>query len=102
MNAQETAPVTTEVVERTGIITLDRPRALNSLNGEMVALIAGALDAWRDDDAIDRVVLRSSGKHFCAGGDVRAAREGVLSGRAADVDRFFEEEYALKDRKSVV
>ena len=95
MNAQETAPVTTEVVERTGIITLDRPKALNSLNGEMVALIAGALDAWRDDDAIDRVVLRSSGKHFCAGGDVRAAREGVLSGRAADVDRFFEEEYAL-------
>lgn len=95
MTSHDAPQVTTDVVERTGIITLDRPKALNSLNSAMVSLIAEALAAWRDDDAIDQVVIRSSSKHFCAGGDVRAAREGVLSGNADEVDRFFAEEYAL-------
>ncbi|WP_288831889.1 3-hydroxyisobutyryl-CoA hydrolase [uncultured Corynebacterium sp.] len=89
------APVTTTVVEKTGIITLDRPKALNSLSGEMIDLIAAALDAWRGDEGIEQVVIQSSGKHFCAGGDVRAAREGVLGGDAEGVDDFFEREYAL-------
>ncbi len=89
------APVATSVVEKTGIITLDRPKALNSLSGEMIDLIAAALDAWRGDEGIEQVVIQSSGKHFCAGGDVRAAREGVLGGDAEGVDDFFEREYAL-------
>lgn len=89
------APVLTEIRGTTGVITLDRPKALNSLNTEMVDIIQGALDTWRDDDAIEQVVVQSSGKHFCAGGDVRAVRDGVLDGKLAEVERFFADEYAM-------
>ncbi len=88
-------PVKTTVINTTGVITLDRPKALNSLNNEMVTIISEALEKWRDDEGVEQVVIRSSGKHFCAGGDVREARDGILNGRAGDVDRFFAEEYEL-------
>ncbi|WKD58002.1 putative enoyl-CoA hydratase [Corynebacterium capitovis DSM 44611] len=88
-------PVLTDVMDSTGVITLNRPKALNSLNREMVDAIKGALDAWREDAGVEQVIIRSSGKHFCAGGDVRAAREGILSGRAVDVDEFFAREYEM-------
>lgn len=89
------APVLTEIRGTTGVITLNRPKALNSLNTEMVDIIQGALDTWRDDDAIEQVVVQSSGKHFCAGGDVRAVREALLEGNNEEVERFFNEEYAM-------
>lgn len=88
-------PVKTSVLHHTGVITLDRPKALNSLNHEMVGLIAAALDQWRDDASIEQVIIHSSGKHFCAGGDVRAAREGVVEGRAEEVDSYFADEYEM-------
>lgn len=89
------APVLTEIRGTTGVITLDRPKALNSLNTEMVDIIKEALEKWSDDDAIEQVVVQSSGKHFCAGGDVRAVREALLEGNLEEVERFFNEEYAM-------
>lgn len=61
-------PVRTTVLHDTGIITFDRPKALNSLNHEMVTLLAAALGAWRDDGSVDHVVIHSTGTHFCSGG----------------------------------
>lgn len=87
--------IKTEVRETTGVITLDRPKALNSLSPEMARAMDAALKQWRDDDAIEQVVVQSSAKHFCSGGDVRAAREGILEGRGDEVDAFFADEYAM-------
>ena len=87
--------VKTEVRGTTGVITLDRPKALNSLNPEMARAIDEILKQWRDDDTVTQVVIQSSGKHFCSGGDVRAARDGVLEGRLDEVDAFFADEYAM-------
>ena len=87
--------VKTEVRGATGVITLDRPKALNSLNPEMARAIDETLKRWRDDDTVAQVVIQSSGKHFCSGGDVRAARDGVLEGRLEEVDAFFADEYAM-------
>ncbi|QXB18017.1 Enoyl-CoA hydratase/carnithine racemase [Corynebacterium coyleae] len=87
--------VKTEVRGTTGVITLDRPKALNSLNPEMARAIDEILKQWRDDDTVTQVVIQSSGKHFCSGGDVRAARDGVLEGRLDEVDTFFADEYAM-------
>ncbi|WP_269509392.1 3-hydroxyisobutyryl-CoA hydrolase [Corynebacterium faecium] len=87
--------IKTEVRETTGVITLDRPKALNSLNPEMARAIDATLKQWRGDDAIEQVVVQSSGKHFCSGGDVRAARDGILEGRGDEVDAFFADEYAM-------
>ena len=87
--------IKTEVRDTTGVITLDRPKALNSLSPEMARAIDATLKQWRDDDAIEQVVVQSSGKHFCSGGDVRAARDGILEGRGDEVDAFFADEYAM-------
>lgn len=91
--------VHTSVVNGTGLIVLDRPKALNSLSLAMVRDIAQALMAWRDDAAVAAVVIRGgSEKAFCAGGDIRffydVGRAG-LQGGSALLEDFFTEEYAL-------
>ncbi|WP_018297534.1 3-hydroxyisobutyryl-CoA hydrolase [Corynebacterium lubricantis] len=86
-------PVKVTVEKSTGILTLDRPKALNSLNDEMMTLITDALIAWKDDPAIEQVVIRSDAKHFCAGGDVRTIRDQVLAEDFQPVDDFFAYEY---------
>lgn len=87
-------PVLLSVRHRTGLIELNRPKALNSLNPEMIDIITKALRMWGPDDDIDQVVVFSSHPNaFCAGGDVRHARSEVLEG--GDPDSFFAAEYAL-------
>ena len=91
--------VKTRVANRTGIITLDRPKALNSLSLGMVRDLAEALEGWRDDAAIDAVVIASSSeKALCAGGDIRFFHEvgrATPMGGSALLEDFFTEEYAL-------
>ncbi|MEC5216148.1 enoyl-CoA hydratase/carnithine racemase [Actimicrobium sp. GrIS 1.19] len=83
----------------TGIITLDRPKALNSLSLEMVRRLTEQLLAWRDDAAVAAVVIRgSTEKAFCAGGDIRffhQAGTATPTGGSALLEDFFTEEYAL-------
>lgn len=91
--------VRTSIARRTGTITLDRPKALNSLSLEMVRALAQTLADWRDDAAIDAVVIAGgSAKAFCAGGDIRffydVARATPMGGSAL-LEDFFTEEYAL-------
>ena len=54
-----------------GIVTLDRPQALNALNAALVAELETALDELEDDDAIAAIVLTGSDKAFAAGADVK-------------------------------
>lgn len=80
----------------TGIITLDRPKALNALNHRMINAIAEALDTFRDDDAVRQVLLCSAGeKAYCAGGDVRSVRESDLDGDFGPGDDLFRDEYDM-------
>ncbi|MDL2357619.1 MAG: enoyl-CoA hydratase/isomerase family protein [Pseudomonadota bacterium] len=91
--------VKTTVSNRTGLITLDRPRTLNSLSLEMIRALTDVLLAWRDDPQVDAVVLRSSTeKALCAGGDIRYFHDvGSLpvTGGSASLEDFFTEEYRL-------
>lgn len=90
------ALVLVSVRQTTGVLELNRPQALNSLNYEMIKLIARALEEWRHDSRITQVLITStSAKAFCAGGDVRDAREKILEGKDEEVDRFMAEEYQL-------
>lgn len=92
------AVVNTFVQNSTGIMELNRPRALNSINQEMVDLIREALDKWIDDEAVHRVLIYStSDRAFCAGGDVRAVREAILAGDPATADHYFVEEFMMND-----
>ncbi len=81
------SPVLVSIRNHTGVIELNRPRALNSLNPEMLDIIRQALSQWRHNDEVEQVLVYSnSPKAFCAGGDVRAARDGVLAEKWAEVD----------------
>ena len=81
---------------RAGLITLNRPKALNALTLGMVDAMHPQLEAWRSDNDVELVVVRGAGERaFCAGGDIRALREGQLSGDRTGVEEFFREEYDL-------
>jgi len=82
-----------EVRKKTGLITLNRPKALNALNLPMVRTIHPVLKAWNKDDSIGCVVIKGAGeKAFCAGGDVKS----IAVNRGSDLGKeFFKEEYRL-------
>lgn len=94
-----TAYVHTRVANGIGFITLDRPKALNSLSLDMVRALTETLLRWRDDAAVQAVVLGSSSeKALCAGGDIRffyEAGRATPVGGSALLEDFFTEEYAL-------
>jgi len=78
-----------------GRITLNRPQALHALTTNMCRLMIQALLAWRDDAAVQLVLIDHSGERgFCAGGDIRMlAESGAGDGRLAR--EFFFTEYRL-------
>ena len=81
---------------RAGRILLNRPRVLNTLTLDMVRVMTKALIDFRDDPHVHAVVVEGAGdRAFCAGGDIRALRDGQLSGNRAGVEEFFREEYDL-------
>lgn len=67
-------------------LTLNRPERHNALNAAMIDELRGAVESLAQDDRVRVVVLRGSGKSFCAGGDFRwfAANTGLdRAGRVA-------------------
>ncbi len=54
-----------------GLITLNRPKALNALSSGLVEDLGKALDGFEDDDGIRAVVITGSEKAFAAGADIK-------------------------------
>ena len=80
-------------IDQTGIIKLNRPKALNALNLEMAKKFYDKLLEWEENNNISRVILYGEGKHFCAGGDVKSL---VLAGKKNQLKYdFFKIEYQL-------
>lgn len=82
-----------------GFLTLNRPKALNSLSLDMIRTLTATLLAWRTDANVRAVVIHSSSERaFCAGGDIRFfydAGTKTPQGGSALLEDFFTEEYAL-------
>lgn len=97
--AEPAAPapsVLAEVVGSVGVLTLNRPRAVNALDDEMILLALGHLQVWADDNRVRAVWIEGAGdKGLCAGGDVRALRTSLLEGDAGAALSFWKHEYAL-------
>ena len=80
---------------RAGVLTLNRPQAMNALTAEMVATLTRALEQWRDDPEVDLVIIRGAGdRGLCAGGDIAALYRHARDNPAVN-DAFFRDEYAL-------
>jgi len=54
-----------------GLITLNRPKALNALNAELLGELVTQLEAWDRDDAVRCIVLTGSERAFAAGADIK-------------------------------
>ncbi|XP_059558550.1 3-hydroxyisobutyryl-CoA hydrolase, mitochondrial isoform X3 [Myotis daubentonii] len=77
-----------------GVITLNRPKALNALNLSMIRQIYPQLKKWEQDPETFLIIIKGAGeKAFCAGGDIR---EVVKGDRKISQD-FFREEYVLNN-----
>jgi enoyl-CoA hydratase len=79
-----------------GVVTLNRPQALNAVTHAMVRALRIQLDDWADDPAITRVVVSAAGERaFSAGGDIRALYELGKAGRHEEALQFWRDEYPL-------
>lgn len=79
-----------------GVVTLNRPQALNALTLDMVRRMTAQLAAWRDDGAVGRVIVAATGdRAFCAGGDIRWLYERAQAGHIDEALAFWREEYLL-------
>jgi enoyl-CoA hydratase/carnithine racemase len=80
---------------RAGRITMNRPKTMNALTYPMVSRIWAALAAWKDDPAVELVLLDGAGERgLCAGGDVRSLYGSRSQG--SDFARaFWRDEYRL-------
>ncbi|KAL9967456.1 hypothetical protein ACROYT_G025678 [Oculina patagonica] len=94
-SAEMDAEVLLEIKNKVGVITLNRPKALNALNLNMIRQIYPVLQKWDVDPAVSLVMIKGTGdRAFCAGGDVRAIAEAGKKGDEL-TKVFFKEEYML-------
>jgi enoyl-CoA hydratase len=63
--------ITVDTRGAVGLITFNRPQALNALCDALVRELGAALDAFEKDDAVGAVVLTGSGRAFAAGADIK-------------------------------
>lgn len=100
--------MTDEVIVRTeggaGFLSLNRPRAIHALTLGMVRAMTEALLAWREDAAVQVVLIDHAlpadgdpklSRGFCAGGDIALLRQSALTDGGATGRAFFFEEYRL-------
>ena len=67
--------IAVETRERVGIITLDRPKALNALNAQLIDELNRALDDFEADDGIGAIVVTGSERAFAAGADIKEMKD---------------------------
>lgn len=91
--------ILTRIQNGVGFITLNRPKALNSLTLEMLRAITQTLLAWKESNEVRAVFIHSQHERaFCAGGDIRFFYKAGIATPAtgsALAEDFFTEEYAL-------
>jgi enoyl-CoA hydratase/carnithine racemase len=79
-----------------GVVTLNRPAALNAVTLDMVLRLRAQLDAWADDAGVTRVVIMAAaGRAFSAGGDIRHLYELGRAGKHDEMLQFWRDEYPL-------
>ncbi len=89
-----------EVKSGLGVITLNRPKALNAITLGMIREMEKVIPGWEKDPAIKAVILRGAGdRAFCAGGDVAGLYREMRDDPKGTLRRdFFYEEYIVNRR----
>lgn len=84
MSSSSAEDVILEKFGTKGVITLNRPKALNALNLSMIKKIYPKLKEWEEDPEMTMIIIKATGgKAFCAGGDILAITEAGKKGDVA-------------------
>jgi enoyl-CoA hydratase/carnithine racemase len=99
MESEDVSDIVVELNSGVGLVTLNRPKALNALTLDMIRELTTVLLAWRGDASVKAVAIRGEGRQgpfgaFCAGGDIRFFHQAALAGDPR-LEDFFTEEYSL-------
>jgi len=87
--------ILTERRGQLGIITLNRPKALNALNASMCQVFLDTLLAWRDEPEVTQVLVQGAGERgLCAGGDIVAIYQDIQESTGSS-ENFWRIEYQL-------
>ncbi len=89
-----------EIKDGLGLMTLNRPKALNALTYGMILEMEKVMPKWEADPAVKAVVLRGAGdRAFCAGGDVTGLYREMRDNPTGTLRRdFFRDEYIVNRR----
>lgn len=94
-STSESEEVLYETKNKCGVITLNKPKALNAINLRMVESIGNKLEEWENN--VSMVIIRGIGRAFCAGGDIKGATAGgpknTIGGKM-----FFKTEYKMNHK----
>lgn len=86
--------INVDIKENIGIIYLNRPKVINSLNYEMIEAIHKQLIGWENDNNIKAILFDSKAeKGFCAGGDLKVIYSDIS--QENPTDEFFIKEFAM-------
>ena len=86
---------------KVGLITLNRPAALNALNAKLISEVNTVLKQWEADDKIGCIVITGSDKAFAAGADIKEMQSKSYM-QAYKEDFIGEWDHVARCRKPVV
>ncbi len=75
-----------DIERTTAVVTIDRPRVKNCVDGPTAAELSAAFRRFEDDDALTAAILTGAGDTFCAGADLKAVSDGRGNRMALDGD----------------
>src|SRR5258708_13131070 len=84
MSGMEYSNILVERRGAVGIVTLNRPQALNALNAALIAELGAAFDELESDPAIGAIVLTGNDKAFAAGADIKEMADKTYMQAYAD------------------
>ncbi|CAM9810722.1 unnamed protein product [Scytosiphon promiscuus] len=93
--------VLVEKKDRVGIVTLNRPKALNALNGGLIQDICSAAEAFEEDPGVGAIVLTGSDRAFAAGADIKEMAS-LSFAEAYGQNRFKEFARLISIRKPII
>lgn len=73
-------PVIATVEGRIGILTFNRPQAMNAFNGALIEATNAAMRRFREDDAVLAVIVQGAGRCFSAGFDLKESAARAIKG----------------------
>ncbi len=86
--------ILTEQKRHVRIISLNRPKFLNAINGSLVKCLTEELRAANNDDTVKVIVLNGTGKAFCSGDDIQGTLQSIEDQTDSSIVNVDREQYA--------